>query len=146
MPEPHLKPCPFCGCEEVFLDPLYNDAGVQWEDAFQVGCAGCQLYVSCGHSTMENMAELWNRREENPTPMAEPDVPPETRYCPDCLGRGASPAPYPRWPADGAAPDLPCWTCLGTGRVTRAADPDTYCPPWRNSARPRCPSWTPRTR
>lgn len=58
-----LKNCPFCRSDDVFYEQIY-DRNAPIEDAFQISCGNCQIEFSCGDSTKEEIAELWNRRNE----------------------------------------------------------------------------------
>lgn len=52
----NLKPCPFCGSNEIFIDQ--PDA-----NCFYVGCANCGVNGTTAN-TKERAVEAWNRRTE----------------------------------------------------------------------------------
>ena len=61
-----LKPCPFCGNEEVFVDKKYYNHAVS---ALSIGCRGClvrtsEVRVSEDYAARERVAELWNARAD----------------------------------------------------------------------------------
>ena len=49
-----LKPCPFCGCEDI-------EAFNFWDDLFYVQCKSCTGCVGAC-DTAEEAVEEWNRR------------------------------------------------------------------------------------
>lgn len=57
-----LKPCPFCGSSIIFFEEVHDD--IYDVNSFEIDCGGCQIAFSCGDSTKEEIAELWNRRDE----------------------------------------------------------------------------------
>lgn len=52
----HLKPCPFCGGEEIQLEEMEGPFG----DFLRVFCVDCEAEVT--HETYEEVVEAWNRR------------------------------------------------------------------------------------
>ena len=61
MTEPKLKPCPFCGCEEISMFE-HRD----YDGAFFVMCDSCGATLGTALDNMalteEEIAELWNTR------------------------------------------------------------------------------------
>ena len=56
-----LKPCPFCGCENIYIDGYKHGAGLRW----RVMCLDCMGMVDPGTIQQKYRAiELWNRRAE----------------------------------------------------------------------------------
>lgn len=56
-----LKPCPFCGGENIFVDGYEHDAGIRW----RVLCLDCMATVDDGTIHQKYRAiEAWNRRIE----------------------------------------------------------------------------------
>ena len=56
-----LKPCPFCGGENIFVDGYEHDAGIRW----RVLCLDCMATVDDGTIQQKYRAiEAWNRRVE----------------------------------------------------------------------------------
>ena len=54
-----LKPCPFCGSEEIMYMQYNHRAGLRW----MVMCAGCAASIDPGWAqNRHRVAELWNRR------------------------------------------------------------------------------------
>jgi hypothetical protein len=64
MTDPDLKPCPFCGEPGSFFSPVRDERGEEVPGAWVVSCPECQIDFSCDDSTMEEIAELWNRRSD----------------------------------------------------------------------------------
>lgn len=57
-----LKPCPFCGSEEVYVEEYEHHPGVT---RYRVLCAGCMAGVDTGTRQEPGWAvEDWNRRSE----------------------------------------------------------------------------------
>jgi Lar family restriction alleviation protein len=63
-PAPGLKPCPFCGGNDVVLVPVLDAQGEEVPDAYGVSCPGCQFDFAIGDSTAEEIAAAWNRRSQ----------------------------------------------------------------------------------
>jgi restriction alleviation protein, Lar family len=62
---PHLKPCPFCGCEKI-LDGYIRDGR-------EIVCSECRASVAAFHpDASKRAAERWNRRSEPALSAAEP--------------------------------------------------------------------------
>lgn len=69
-----LKPCPFCGAKVAAADSVAgilltdsDDPNFEWNDShYAVVCdfnrGGCGSMTGCGHETIEDAAEAWNRR------------------------------------------------------------------------------------
>lgn len=53
-----LKPCPFCGGEGAFDQPI--------EGEFHVTCNACYASTGWGSSRLE-VSEFWNRRTSHPS-------------------------------------------------------------------------------
>ncbi len=55
----YLKPCPFCGGDEIFYSSYASASGVRWK----VTCAHCMAGVDTGHAMVKHQArDRWNRR------------------------------------------------------------------------------------
>lgn len=59
-----LKPCPFCGSDEVHIRVLRNE---KYEEiGAQIECYGClSIYGQAEACCQEELVEAWNRRAEN---------------------------------------------------------------------------------
>jgi len=62
-----LKPCPFCGAEDIRIDriyfnPLFGPDSIP--DEVRIGCPSCGLEGFIGE-TEEEVVELWNFRFES---------------------------------------------------------------------------------
>ena len=60
----NLKPCPFCGTEDigisrVYIDPISSDSP---PDEVHVGCNGCGIGYT--EETEEEAVESWNTRSK----------------------------------------------------------------------------------
>jgi Lar family restriction alleviation protein len=56
-----LKPCPFCGGENIHVDEYEHEAGKRWRG--RVVCLDCMAMVDSGWSQQKHLAiEMWNRR------------------------------------------------------------------------------------
>lgn len=56
-----LKPCPFCGGENIYVDGYEHEAGLRW----RVVCLDCMASVDSGTIQQKYRAiEAWNRRAE----------------------------------------------------------------------------------
>ena len=57
-----LKPCPFCGCDEV-------EAIFAYEDGKKMGvylyCTGCLVEQGVLYKAQKEAKEAWNRRADN---------------------------------------------------------------------------------
>ena len=54
-----LKPCPFCGNDEVVYEQYEHTVGLRW----RVVCCGCMAMVDPGYTQQRHqVAEMWNRR------------------------------------------------------------------------------------
>lgn len=57
-----LKPCPFCGSQEVVFMQYKHAAGLRWK----VVCCGCMAGVDSGSAQQPHqVAASWNRRVGN---------------------------------------------------------------------------------
>lgn len=63
--EPTLKPCPFCGSKDVYLEDASDEHGELWV----IGCKNCFIGISAGggddgccDATKEETIKAWNRR------------------------------------------------------------------------------------
>lgn len=55
-----LKPCPFCGSEEIVFMQYEHAAGLRWK----VFCCGCAAGIDPGWAQHPHaVADLWNRRQ-----------------------------------------------------------------------------------
>ena len=55
-----IKPCPFCGDEDIFVVKRYVD-GI-WS-GWKIVCPNCDLVVSSqGHDNKRELVKDWNRR------------------------------------------------------------------------------------
>lgn len=58
-----LRPCPFCGGEDVVVERYEHHEG-QWR--YRAVCTGCMAMVDTGcWQTMGRAIEAWNRRSRN---------------------------------------------------------------------------------
>lgn len=55
-----LKPCPFCGCADIFIEPEERGSGGQWVSPIHVGCTSCKV-AQVAHDEGEAIAR-WNQR------------------------------------------------------------------------------------
>lgn len=74
-----LKPCPFCGGSEIYVEEYEHHPGaVRW----RVFCAGCMAGIDTG--TRQSMGQAvpdWNRRAELTCRMEYAgEVPPQVKY------------------------------------------------------------------
>lgn len=54
-----LKPCPFCGSEEISFMQYEHAVGLRW----RVVCFGCMATIDPGYAqAMHQVADLWNKR------------------------------------------------------------------------------------
>lgn len=54
-----LKPCPFCGSENVFFEQYEHAVGPRW----RVICGGCCASIDPGYAQdPHQVTDLWNRR------------------------------------------------------------------------------------
>ena len=54
-----LKPCPFCGSNEIVFMLYEHAAGLRW----RVFCCGCTATIDPGYAQeMHTVADLWNKR------------------------------------------------------------------------------------
>ena len=54
-----LKPCPFCGCEEIVYMQYRHIAGLRWK----VFCCGCSAGIDNGYSQEKHQIQaVWNKR------------------------------------------------------------------------------------
>lgn len=77
-----LKPCPFCGSTEVYVEEYEHHPGaMRW----RVLCAGCMAGIDTGiRQSMGQAVQDWNRRAER-TCLAKPyEVDGETGFY-DCI-------------------------------------------------------------
>lgn len=57
-----LKPCPFCGSENVAFMQYKHAAGPRW----RVFCFGCTAQVDPGYAQQPHqVTDLWNRRQQD---------------------------------------------------------------------------------
>lgn len=57
--ELELKPCPFCGSNEIVYMQYEHTAGLRW----QVFCCGCAASIDPGYAqSMHVVKEMWNKR------------------------------------------------------------------------------------
>ena len=63
-----LKPCPFCGSEDVFLEDASDKNGELWvvgcNKCFVAFSAGSESSEGCADATREETIAAWNRRAE----------------------------------------------------------------------------------
>lgn len=58
----NLKPCPFCGGTNLYVDGYEHGAGLRW----RVLCLDCMATVDPGTIQQKYRAiEAWNRRDNN---------------------------------------------------------------------------------
>jgi len=57
-----LKPCPFCGGTEIFIEPDEVGSGGQWVSPIHVGCAQCKAEQQADDEA--SAIDAWNRRAE----------------------------------------------------------------------------------
>ena len=63
-----LKPCPFCGGDNLYVDGYEHGAGTRW----RVVCLSCMGMVDSGTVQQKHRAiEAWNRRPQCWTPVTE---------------------------------------------------------------------------
>lgn len=56
-----LKPCPFCGCNEIVYGKYQSAAGERW----MVCCCGCMASIDPGYAQEQyQVQEKWNRRAD----------------------------------------------------------------------------------
>ena len=56
-----LKPCPFCGSDDVVFMQYEREVGLRW----MVICCGCTACIAPGSAQEpHSVASLWNRRKE----------------------------------------------------------------------------------
>lgn len=56
-----IKPCPFCGDDDIFICKKYDDNGI-WH-GWQIVCPNCDLVVySQDHENKRELVKDWNRR------------------------------------------------------------------------------------
>lgn len=54
-----LRPCPFCGGEEIVYLKYMHDAGERWK----IMCCGCTAGVDPGYARQRSIVqEIWNKR------------------------------------------------------------------------------------
>lgn len=54
-----LKPCPFCGSEEIAFMQYEHAAGLRWRAV----CCGCVATIDPGYAQEPHqVADLWNKR------------------------------------------------------------------------------------
>lgn len=59
MSEIKLKPCPFCGCEEIYLEEYDTVVGKRW----RVFCTNCMAGIDTGcDQSWGKPVEAWNKR------------------------------------------------------------------------------------
>ena len=57
-----LKPCPFCGNEEVVYIQYEHASGSRWK----VECSECMACIDPGYAQKRvRVRDLWNRREQS---------------------------------------------------------------------------------
>ena len=57
-----LKPCPFCGNKEVYIEPVY-DSNDHQTDYYKVVCEKCNASFECGNGIgKQSIIEAWNKR------------------------------------------------------------------------------------
>lgn len=63
---PNLKPCPFCGNEEIEIMHCHTPAvdPKKREPYFPIGCPNCGCWID-GNETERDAIEAWNRRCPN---------------------------------------------------------------------------------
>ena len=55
-----LKPCPFCGSEEIVFMQYQTVVGLRW----RTFCCGCAAGIDPGYAQeMHQVTEMWNRRQ-----------------------------------------------------------------------------------
>lgn len=55
-----LKPCPFCGCNEIVYGK-YRTTGERW----LVSCCGCLATIDPGYAQQQYQVQsMWNRRAD----------------------------------------------------------------------------------
>ena len=64
MNEPELKPCPFCGSNHILFREQVG--------AYEIYCQDCDANIGI-HTTFEEAAAAWNRRNAKPEPEPAPD-------------------------------------------------------------------------
>lgn len=54
-----LKPCPFCGSNEIFYSSYASPSGIRWK----VTCAHCMAGVDTGYAQVPSLVrDRWNKR------------------------------------------------------------------------------------
>lgn len=54
-----IKPCPFCGCEDIMFVQYEHIAGLRWK----IVCFGCMTTIDPGWAQEKyQLIDMWNRR------------------------------------------------------------------------------------
>lgn len=76
MHRDELKPCPFCGWTEIYIEPDERGSGGQWVLPLHVGCCLCGVNILCTDAeTEEEAAKVWNRRAALTAALSEQTLP-----------------------------------------------------------------------
>lgn len=74
-------PCPFCGCQNIFVEPDERGSGGQWVAPIHVGCTSCKAEQM--DDDVDGAVGRWNQRARvmvpqaaKGTPMSKPNLPP----------------------------------------------------------------------
>lgn len=58
----YLKPCPFCGCEEIIYIKYEHKSGKRWK----VFCCKCSACIDVGYAQQKSVVrDFWNERAQN---------------------------------------------------------------------------------
>ncbi len=70
-PERELPPCPFCGGEDIYIEPDEIGSGGQWVYPLHIGCKSCGCeQVDFEGDSRADAASRWNRRARGTTARA----------------------------------------------------------------------------
>jgi Lar family restriction alleviation protein len=84
MADATLLPCPFCGGDDIFMEPDEYGSGGQWVYPIHVGCSRCKVEIVCVNSdTKEDAIEAWNTRQP-PSQVPAEDVGTDLLYLQAC--------------------------------------------------------------